>query len=365
MDGISREPAAVRTVVARKAAEPACPKSAGNVFQLSQRTNSLLGVQIVACGGYVPEQLVTNADLEDRYGFEPGWIEQRTGILARRHAAPDEATSDLCVKAARLAMRAARVEPAEVDLVIVGTFSPDHACPSTACLVQDKLGIDAPAFDLQAACSGFMYSLVTAAQFVATGNSRLALVLGADVNSRIVDPHDQRTAPLFGDGAGAVLLTRGEPHQGLVCYQMGADGSGGPMLSMPSGGTRRPVTPENVRAGDHFLKMDGRNVFKWAVRALTDTVELVLKKSGMSVHDVSLFLMHQANVRIINHAIEQLGIPPGKVFNNLQRLGNTSAASIPLAMHEAHQAGMIGRGDTVLMSGFGGGLTWGTGLFRW
>ncbi|MEX0717266.1 MAG: beta-ketoacyl-ACP synthase III [Planctomycetaceae bacterium] len=361
----AREFGISRIAVAQKTVEPACEKSAAKVFQLSQRTNSLLGVRIVACGGYVPERVVTNADLEAQYGFEPGWIEQRTGILSRHHAAPDEATSDLCVKAARLAMRSARVEPDEIDLVVVGTFSPDFGCPSTACLVQDKLGLDAPAFDLQAACSGFMYALVTASQFVATGNSRLALVIGGDVNSRIVDPYDQRTAPLFGDGAGAVLVSRGEPHQGLICYQMGSDGSGGPMLSMPSGGTRNPATPESVRAGEHFLRMDGRNVFKWAVRALTDTVELVLEKSGMSVHDVSLFLFHQANVRIINHAVEQLGIPPEKVFNNLHRYGNTSAGSIPLAMNEAHQAGLLARGDTVLMSGFGGGLTWGTGLFRW
>lgn len=367
--GAAREAALSRVALAPNlridSAAPARQKSAENVFQLSQRTNSLLGVQIVACGGYVPERTVTNAELEAEYGFEPGWIEQRTGIVARRHAPPEEATSDLCVKAARQAMRAARVDASDIDLVVVGTFSPDHACPSTACLVQDSLGIDGPAFDLQAACSGFMYALITASQFVATGNSRMALVIGGDVNSRIVDPRDQRTAPLFGDGAGAVLVARGEPHQGLICYQMGSDGSGGPMLTMPSGGTRCPITPERVLAGEHYLKMDGRNVFKWAVRALTDTVELVLRKTGMSVHDVSLYLLHQANVRIINHAVEQLGIPPEKVFTNLQRFGNTSAGSIPLAMAEAHQAGLISRGDTVLMSGFGGGLTWGTGLFRW
>lgn len=335
------------------------------LFNVSRRTNSLLGVQIVATGSYVPEIIVTNEQLEQEYGFEPGWIEQRTGILARRHAAPGQATSDLCIEASRRAIRAARVDPQKIDLVIVGTFSPDFHCPSTACLVQDKLQLDAPAVDLQAACSGFMYALVTAAQYVATGNSKLALVIGGDTNSRIVDPRDQRIAPLFGDGAGAVLLARGEPHQGLVCYQMGADGSGGPMLEMLAGGTRNPICAADIAAGRHFLQMDGRNVFKWAVRALTDTIELMLDKTGMSPHDVAVYLIHQANIRIINYAMEQLGIPTQKVYNNLQKYGNTSGGSIPLALDEAFREGRINRGDTLLLCGFGGGLTWGTGLFRW
>ena len=340
-------------------------KSTGKLFRRSRRTNSLLGVQIVSCGAYAPDNIVTNQQLEETYGFEPGWIEQRTGITQRRHALPEHATSDLAVEAAKKAIRAARVDPADIDLVLVGTFTPDFSCPSTACLVQDRLGLDAPAVDLQAACSGFMYSLVTGSQYVATGNSKLALVIGADTMSRIVDKKDQRTAPLFGDAAGAVLLARGEPHQGLMCYQMGADGSGGQMLNMPAGGALNPATPENIDAGDHFLKMDGRSVFKWAVQALTDTIELMLEKTGMSVHDVGLFLIHQANIRIIDYAMQQLGIPPEKVYNNLQVYGNTSAASIPLAMSEAYQAGRINRGDVVLMSGFGAGLTWGTSLVRW
>lgn len=341
-------------------------KSPGKLFKLSRRTSSLLGVQIVSSGSYLPETVVTNADLEQRYGFEPGWIEQRSGILTRRYAAPDQATSDLCVEAARKAMRAGQVDARDIDLVVVATFTPDHlSCPSTACLVQDRLGIDAPAFDLQAACSGFVYALVTAAQYVATGNSKLALVIGGDVNSRVVNPTDQRTAPLFGDGAGAVLLARGEPHQGLLCYQMGADGSGGPLLEVHSGGTRNPLTPEALAAGEQFLQMDGRSVFKWAVQALTDTVELVLQKTGMSADEVALYLIHQANIRIINYAMEQLGIGEHKVHNNLQKYGNTSAASIPIALDEAYQADRIHRGDTLLLSGFGAGLTWGTGLLRW
>jgi 3-oxoacyl-[acyl-carrier-protein] synthase-3 len=335
------------------------------LFNLSRRTNSLLGIQIVASGAYVPENVVTNEQLETQYGFDPGWIEQRTGIRARRHVVDGQSTSHLCTEAARRAIRSARIDPQEIDLVIVGTFTPDFNCPSTACLVQDQLGLDAPAVDMQAACSGFMYALVTAAQYVATGNSKMALVIGGDTNSRIVNPQDQRIGPLFGDGAGAVLLTRGEPHQGLMCYQMGADGSGGPMLEMPAGGTRNPMTPEDLESGRQFLQMDGRSVFKWAVRALTDTIDLMLEKTGMSPHDVSLYLIHQANIRIINYAMEQLGIPPQKMHNNLHKYGNTSAASIPLALDEAFREGRINRGDTLLLSGFGAGLTWGTALFCW
>ena len=331
----------------------------------SRRTNSLLGVQVASCGAYVPELVVTNDDLNKQRGFDPEWIEQRTGIFERRYALPEQATSDLCVEAAKNAIRAARVDPQEIDLLLIGTFTPDYNCPSTACLVQERLGLDCPAVDLQAACSSFMYALVTGAQYVATGNSQLALVIGGDCNSRIIDPTDRRIAPLFGDGAGAVLLKRGDPHQGLMCYQMGADGSGGSLLECPAGGTRHPATPQAVGAGRHFLQMDGRNVFKWAVRVLTDTIELVLQKSGLSPHDVALYVIHQANVRIINYAIEQLGIPQHKVFSNIEKYGNTSAGSIPIILDEAFQAGQINRGDTILMSGFGAGLTWGTALFRW
>lgn len=338
-------------------------KSARKVF--SQRTNSLLGIQILASGSYVPDQVVTNEDLQAEHGFDPDWIRQRTGILERRHAPPEQATSDLCVEAARRAIRAARVDPSEIDLVLVGTFTPDFNCPSTACLVQDKLGLDAPAVDLQAACSGFIYAMVTGGQYVATGNSKLALIIGGDCNSRIVDPQDRRIAPLFGDGAGAVLMASGEPHQGLICYQMGSDGSGGALLQCAAGGTRNPVTIDDIEAGRHYLNMDGRTVFKWAVRVLTDTIELVLSKSGMSIHDVSLFLMHQANQRIIDAAVSQLGIDPDRVFNNLEKYGNTSGGSIPLALDEAFVAGRVNRGDTILMCGFGAGLTWGTSLFRW
>jgi 3-oxoacyl-[acyl-carrier-protein] synthase-3 len=219
-------------------------RNQNQVFRRSSRTQSLLGIQILGTGSYVPERVVTNESLEQQYGFEPGWIEQRTGISERRHAAPGEATSDMAVEAALHAIETSHVDKDDIDLLIVGTFTPDYLCPSSSCLVQERLGLDVASMDLQAACSGFMYSLVTAAQYVATGNSELALVIGADTNSRIVDPADMRTAPLFGDGAGAVLVGRGSPHQGLVCYQLGSDGSGGSLLDRPFGGTRNPSTPE-------------------------------------------------------------------------------------------------------------------------
>ena len=355
--------------VARQAAVTSRPKSASSeqrlLFSRSERTNRLTGISIKSIGACVPERVVTNAELESKYGFESGWIKRRTGIEERRYAADDEGTSDLAVKAARAAIEKAGVSKSDIDLVLVGTFTPDFTCPSTACLVQQKLGLDAAAVDLQAACSGFMYALATGGQYVATGNSKLALVIGADINSRIVEPSDQGTAPLFGDGAGAVLLESGTSDQGLLCYQLGADGAGGAMLDRPVGGTSRPITPELVAAGQHYLKMDGRNVFKWAIQAVTETIELVLRKAEVDVADVKLFVLHQANVRIIDHAMKVLGIPSEKVFNNLNRVGNTSAASIPLVLDEASRQGAIESGDLVLMCGFGAGLTWGTGLFRW
>ena len=335
------------------------------VFTLRRKTCSLMGVQIVGTGSYVPENVVTNADLLRENGFDPDWIAQRSGILERRRASAQQATSDLCVEAATRAMAAAGVGPKDVDLLIIGTFTPDHFCPSTACLVQDRLGLAAPAFDLSAACSGFMYALSTAAQYVATGNATTALALGADTNTRFMNPADQRTYPLFGDGAGAAVITRGTPKQGLLCYQLGADGGGGPLLVIPAGGTREPTTHEGVEAGRQYVHMDGRSVFKWAVRALTDTIQLVLEQTQLGVNDVSLYVLHQANQRIIDAAVDALGIPRERVFSNIQRYGNTSGASVPIALDEAFRAGRIHAGDTLLLSGFGAGLTWGTAVFRW
>lgn len=364
-----RSLSAINPEISAMTGVPAAPDNNG-VQQVermlrSRRTASLMGVKITGCGAFAPAVVVSNEQLQQERGFDPDWIRQRTGILARRHAPEGTATSDMAVEAAQRAIQSAGVDPQDIDLLLVGTFTPDFTCPSTACLVQDRLGLDCPAVDLQAACSGFMYSLVTGAQFVATGNSKLALIIGADTNSRIVNPNDRKIAPLFGDGAGAVLMERGSAGQGLICYQLGADGSGGPLLECTRGGTRTATTPDDIQAGRHFLKMDGQNVFKWAVRIVQESIELVLEKAELSVQDVSLFLIHQANIRIVDAAMEKLGIPASKVAVNLDQYGNTSAASIPLCMDEALQAGRIKPGDVVLMCGFGAGLTWGTGLFRW
>ena len=331
----------------------------------SQRTNTLLGIQILGTGTFVPDNVVTNAELNSRFGFDADWIRERTGILERRHAPANVSTLEMSVAAAEKAIRAAGVDPKDIDLLVVGTFTPDYQCPSTACLLQNRLGLDCAAFDVAAACAGFMYAMVTAAQYVATGNSKLALVIGVDCMSRIINPKDQRTYPLFGDGAGAVLIAKGEASQGLVCYQMGADGSGGDLLDRPAGGSRCPITAEAILAGDQYLRMDGRKVFTWAVRLVQETIELVLEKSGHRVEDVSLFLLHQANIRIINAAMQNLKIAEDKVFCNVHKYGNTSGASVPLVLDEALRAGKIRRGDLVLMCGFGAGLCWGTGLFRW
>jgi 3-oxoacyl-[acyl-carrier-protein] synthase III len=326
---------------------------------------SLRGVQILGSGRHLPERVVTNADLHAAYGFDPDWIVNRTGIHERRFAAPHQATSDLCVQAAQRCLKAAGCEPAEVDLLVLGTMVPDMTFPSTACLIQDRLRLSCPAFDLQAACAGFMYALITAAQFVAAGTSTRALVVGGDCNSRVINPADQKSFPLFGDGAGAVLLAPGSPEQGLLAYQLGSDGSGSDLLNRPACGARLPPSPEALERGLHYLVMDGRAVFKWAVRILADSSLGVLAHAGMTVSDVRWFIPHQANIRIIHAASDVLGFTRETVFKNLDRYGNTSAGSIPIALDEMLQQGLIHRGDRLIISGFGAGLAWGTALWQW
>ncbi len=329
------------------------------------RCRSLTGVRIVGTGSYVPDSVVTNAHLHARLGFDSDWIVKRTGILERRHALPHQATSDLCYEAARRCLDGSGLDSKDVDLLVLATFSPDMAFPATACLVQDRLKLNCPAIEIEAACAGFMYGLITAAAYVRSGASDLALVVGGDCNSRIVNPDDLKTYPLFGDGAGAVLLTRGRPDQGILSYSMGSDGSGGDLLSRPACGSRLPPTPELLAKGLHYMHMDGRAVFRWAVAILCDTIQDVLRHSGFSPHDVNLYIPHQANIRIINAAIDVLHINRGKVYNNLDRYGNTSAGSVPLALDEAVAEGRVKDGDLLVLSGFGGGLAWGTALIRW
>jgi 3-oxoacyl-[acyl-carrier-protein] synthase-3 len=329
------------------------------------RCRSLMGVRVLGTGSYVPDAVVTNDHLHQRFGFDSEWIVKRTGILERRHALPHQATSDLCHEASVRCLANAGVRPRDIDLVVLGTFTPDMSFPSTACLLQDRLKLSCAAIEVEAACAGFMYALITGAAYVVSGASDTALIVGGDCNSRILNPNDIKTYPLFGDGAGAVLITRGRPDQGLVSFSLGSDGGGGDMLSRPACGSRLLPTPDLLDKGLHYMHMDGRAVFRWAVAILCDTIQDVLKASGLKADDIDLYLPHQANIRIINAAIDVLHIPRNKVYNNLDRYGNTSAGSIPLALDEAVAEGRLKPGQTAVLSGFGAGLAWGTAVMRW
>ncbi len=325
------------------------------------------GFHVTGIGSRVPDMVVTNADLA-RLGCDAEWIETRSGIRERRHAPPDIATSDLATEAAEAAIALAGIDRSTIDLLVLGTFTPDMLLPSTACIVQEHLGLECPAMDVTAACAGFVYALVTAGQFLGGGSHERVLVIGADTNSRVVDPNDIKTWPLFGDAAGAVLLERQsateEKPRGLLAYALGSDGRGADLLVCPMSGTREPVTVDGAVARRQFMKMDGRAVFKWAIRLAEQNIREVVEKSGLTLEAIDLFVLHQANARIIEGAREALGLPRDKVFINLDRFGNTSSGSIPLAMDEAWRAGRIGPGSTVAVCGFGGGLAWGTAVWR-
>jgi len=354
------------------------------------RVGASIPFSIVSTGAYVPERVVTNDDLA-LLGCDSEWIFQRTGIQERRWANDDQATSDLAYEAAIRCLQNAGVSGDEVDLILVATITQDFMTPSTACILQKKLGSIAPAMDVNAACSGFMYALVTGAQFVSGGMARNALIVGSEVMSRTVNPKDYKTYPLFGDGAGAVLIqsitSNDAPiavpiatassvdseiqgnvqvgkHPGILGFTLGSEGSP-EALCVPGGGSREPLTRERLDQGRQYMQMDGRSVFKWAVRCVAESCRDVLASTGHSIEDVDLFLLHQANVRIIDAALSDFGIPPDRVLVNLDRFGNTSAASIPLVLDEANRAGRLQRGDLVMMCGFGAGLTWGTALVRW
>jgi 3-oxoacyl-[acyl-carrier-protein] synthase-3 len=322
-------------------------------------------VSITGLGIHVPERVVTNDDLAQLVDTSDEWIVTRTGIRERRFAAEDEALSDLSLPAARTALARAGVSARDIDLLIVATVTADMQFPSTAAILADRLGAqDAAAYDLAAGCTGFMYGIAQAYGMVESGLSRHALVVGGDVLSKLMNFADRSTCVLFGDGAGAVVVER-VSKDGFLGFELGADGAGGMDLTLPAGGSRLPTSAETVASGAHYVHMNGREVFKFATRVLVSSAHAVLEQCDLSVDDVDVYVPHQANVRIIDHAVARLGIPKEKVIVNVDRYGNTSSASIPLALADAVQEGRLKEGDMVLMTGMGAGLTWGSAVMRW
>lgn len=326
----------------------------------------MVSAGILATGHYAPKKILTNADLERMVDTSDDWIRTRTGIEMRHIAADSEDTSDLCVPAAKMAMERAGLTPDDIDFILVGTASPDYVLPSTACLVQTKLGCHhAGAIDFSAGCSGFIYGLTMASQFIRTGIYKHVLVLGAEVLSRIINWTDRSTCILFGDGAGAAILGPVEEGYGYITSELGADGSLGGILNIPASGIAEPVTHRAIDSGRIYVHMEGSEVFKHAVRHMEATTRAVMDKAGIGIDDVALFIAHQANYRIIHATAKKLGMDESKVFVNVNRYGNTSAASVGIALDEAVGEGRLKKGDYLLMTGFGGGLTWGSVLMKW
>ncbi len=323
-------------------------------------------VSITGVGAYVPAKAMTNFELEKIVDTTDEWITSRTGIKERRIAAKDEFTSDMAAKAAQRAMKAAGVTADQVDLIIVATITPDMVFPSTACLVQQKIGANrAAAFDIEAACSGFIYGLEIAQQFIMSRTYDTVIVIGAEKLSSVVDWTDRNTCVLFGDGAGcAVLQSRSNSH-GLLTAVMGADGSKAELLHMPGGGSRCPATTQSVNARLHFLRMEGKETFKHAVQAMVSAATEALRRCDLKVSDMKCIIPHQANRRIIDAVGDRLNARPDQLFINLDRYGNTSAASVAIALDEAVSSGRIHRGDLVLLVVFGAGLTWGAAVIEW
>ena len=325
-----------------------------------------IGVRIAGLGKSLGENILTNEDLERMVDTSDEWIRTRTGIGTRHIAARQTATSDLAFRAAQQALDSAGVAPSDLDLIIVATVTPDMTFPSVACLLQAGLGAGhAAAFDLSAACSGFLYGLDVGARFIQSGRYEHVLVVGAETLSRITDYTDRRTCVLFGDGAGAAVLEPAPPGKGLLASVLGADGNGKDLMYLPAGGSRRPASMETVQTGLHYIKMNGNEVFKYAVRIMGDVTTQALSGAGLGVADVDLFIPHQANYRIIDATARRLGLPPEKVFVNIERYGNMSAATIPIALREAAEEGRLRDGAIVVLAAFGGGLTWAASVWRW
>ena len=321
---------------------------------------------IVGWGKYVPSKVVTNDDLSRTVDTSDEWIVTRTGIRERRVAGPKDTSASMGLAAAKEALEKAGVRPHEIDLIIVATATPEYAFPATACLIQDALGaVNAGAFDLSAGCTGFMYALALATQSIQSGAHRIVLVIGSETLSRIMDWSDRATCVLFGDGAWAVVLRASGQSGGVVSTLCRSDGSGGELLIIPGGGSRHPASQRTLEQGLHFIRMNGREVFRFAARIMDKSAREVATKAGLTMDDVQLVIPHQANLRIIQAAARALKLPEERFFVNLQHYGNTSSASIPIAICEAVEQGRLNRGDTCVLVGFGAGLTWGAALIKW
>ena len=321
-------------------------------------------VGIASIGAYVPPKILTNNDSEKMVDTTDEWITTRTGIKERRIAEDWQASSDLAIQAAQLALANANLEAKELDLIIVCGVTFDYPFPATACILQDKLGATCPGFDLSAGCSGLIYALSVGAQFIANGMYDNILVVGGETLSKIIDWQDRSTCVLFGDAASAVILGPVDTG-GFRSFVLGADGGGGKLLELPAGGSRLPASYETISQRLHFIKMNGRDVFKFAVRVMEEASLEAIDKAGLTLKDIDLFIPHQANIRIIESAAERLNVPKDKFFVNLDRYGNTSSASVGLALYEAFLEGKIQKGSKILMVGFGAGLTWGACVLEW
>lgn len=327
-----------------------------------------IATAIAGWGIHAPEHQRTNAELEQTLDTNDQWITERTGIKARRIAAADETTASMATAAGTAAIKDAGLTPSDIDLIIVATATPDQLVPSTAAFVADNLGLTCGAFDLGAACAGFAYSVVVGASMISTGGVKNVLVVGAETISRFLNPEDRSTMVIFGDGAGAAVLRACDTTDdgpGLLGWDLGVDGAAAHLIEVRAGGSRMPTTAETLANGDNFLSMQGNEVFRKAVRAVVESAGLALEKAGKTMADVDLFVPHQANVRIIEAVNQRLDFPMEKTVVNIDRYGNTSAASIPLALVEAAQEGRLADGDLVLLSGFGAGMTWASVLLRW
>ncbi len=321
---------------------------------------------VLGTGSALPEKVITNADLEKLVETSDQWITDRTGIRERRQAAPHETTSTLSVQASRRALEKAGIKATDLDLIICSTISPDMPLPSTASLIQRELGAHGCcAFDLAAACSGFLFGMTVAEQFIRTGASKYVLVIGAELLSRYLDYKDRATCVIFGDGVAAAVFGPVEPPSGILAHELHTEGLYADHLYIPAGGTALPASCQTIEQGSHYIKMRGNELFKVAVRSLEDVSRQVLKNAGLTTDDIDIFVPHQANQRITEAVRERLGLSSEKVYSNIARIGNTSSASIPICLDECVQNGRLKKGDLVLMSAFGAGVTWGAVLMRW